>query len=315
MKKLFLKRESGIFLLLLVLCIAVTARNPRFLIPFNLQNTGELIGLYGIFSIGGGLVIITGGIDLSTGSLMALMSVQLAILLENKHWPWPLAILSVLVASSVLGLFHGLLITRLKLQPFIVTLCGLLIYRGAARFVTDDSTVGFGQENGFDLLQKLATEKTFSVPNPLIIMLILAVIMWVVLHRSVYGRYLFAVGQNEAAARYSGINTNRMVTSAYVLSGLFGGIAAILLGFYSVSISPSSYAQSFELYGIAAAVVGGCSLTGGEGSIIGILLGTALLRVLQNLVILLEIPSTLEFAVMGSVILIGVTADKLLKKK
>jgi ribose transport system permease protein len=315
MKKLFLKREFGIFILLLVLCIAVAARNPRFLSPFNLQNTGQLIGLFGIFSIGGGLVIITGGIDLSTGSLMALMSVQLAILLEAKHWPWPLAILSVLVVSSVLGLFHGLLITRLKLQPFIVTLCGLLIYRGAARFVTDDTTVGFGQENGFDLIQKLATEKTFHIPNPLIIMVILAIIMWVVLHRSVYGRYLFAVGQNEAAARYSGINTRGMITSAYVLSGLFGGIAAILVGFYSVSISPSSYAQSYELYGIAAAVVGGCSLSGGEGSILGIVLGTALLRVLQNLVILLEIPSSLEFAVMGTVILLGVTADKLFKKK
>jgi ribose transport system permease protein len=306
MKKLLLKREFGIFILLLVLCIAVAFRNPRFLSPSNLQNTGRLIGLFGIFSIGSGLVIITGGIDLSTGSLMALMGVQLAILLVDKHWPWPLAILSVLIVSSLLGLIHGLLITRLKLQPFIVTLCGLLIYRGVARFIS---------EHGFEFFQKLATEKTYGIPNPLIVMIVIAVIMWVILHRSVFGRYLFAVGQNEAAARYSGINTRGMITSAYVLSGLFGGIAAILFAFYTNSISPSSYAESYELYGIAAAVVGGCSLSGGEGSIVGIVLGTALLRVLQNLVILLNIPSSLEFAVMGTVILLGVTADKLFKKK
>jgi len=315
MKKLFLKREFGIFMILLVLCICVAARNPRFLSVANLRSTGQLIGMFGIFSIGIGMVIITGGIDLSIGSLMALMSVQLAILLVQKQWPWPLAILSVLVASSLLGLFHGLLVTRLKLQPFIVTLCGLLIYRGVARFVAQDTTVGFGNEKGFEVLQQLATQRAFGIPNPLILMVIIAIVMWVVLHRSVYGRYLFAVGQNEAAARYSGINTRAMITSAYVFSGLFGGIAGILFAFYTNSISPSSYADSYELYGIAAAVVGGCSLSGGEGSILGIVLGTALLRVLQNLVILVNIPSSLEFAVMGTVILLGVTADKLLKKK
>jgi ribose transport system permease protein len=281
----------------------------------NLQNTGEQIGLFGIFSIGIGLVIITGGIDLSIGSLMALIGVQLAILLVDKQWAWPAAVLSVLAVSSLLGWFHGLLVTRLKLQPFIVTLCGLLIYRGVARFVAEDETKGFGNEKGFEFLQQLATERTAGIPNPLIVMLILAVIMWVVLHRSVYGRYLFAVGQSEPAARYSGINTRRMVSSAYVLSGLFGGVAGILFAFYTNSISPSSHTESYELYGIAAAVLGGCSLSGGEGSILGIVLGTALLQVLQNLVILLNIPSSLNFAVMGTVILLGVTADKLLKKK
>jgi ribose transport system permease protein len=246
---------------------------------------------------------------------MALMGVQLAILLVDKRWPWPLAIASVLAVSALMGWAHGMLITRLRLQPFIVTLCGLLIYRGAAQFIAQDETKGFGNEKGFEFLQQLATERTMGIPNPLIVMLILAAVMWVVLHRSVYGRYLFAVGQNEAAARYSGINTRRMIVSAYVLAGFFGGIAAILFAFYTNSISPSSHTQSYELYGIAAAVLGGCSLSGGEGSIVGIVLGTALLQVLQNLVILLNIPSSLNFAVMGAVILLGVTADKLLKKK
>jgi ribose transport system permease protein len=314
LKQLIRKREFGIFMLLLVLCVTVAILNPRFLLPQNLQHNGELIGIYGIFAIGIGLVIITGGIDLSIGSLMAVLGVLLSIALTELHWPWPLAIGAILGLSALLGWAHGLLVTRLKLQPFIVTLCGLLIYRGAAQFIAKEQTKGFGNAVGFEGLQRVLTARPMGVPTSLIVMLVLAAVMAVVLHRSVFGRYLFAVGQNEAAARYSGINTRRIISSSYVLSGLFGGIAGILLAFYTNSVSPSSHAQSYELYGIAAAVLGGCSLNGGEGSIMGIVLGTALLQVLRNLVILLGIPTALDLAVMGSVILIGVIVDKLLKK-
>jgi ribose transport system permease protein len=137
----------------------------------------------------------------------------------------------------------------------------------------------------------------------------------VLIHRSVYGRYLFAVGNNEDAARYSGINASRISASAYIICGLLTGIAAVIFAFYTNSVSPSSHGNFYELYGVAAAVLGGCSLRGGEGSIIGILLGTALLQVLQNLVNLLGIPSSLNFAVMGAVILLGVLADQLLKQR
>ena len=139
--------------------------------------------------------------------------------------------------------------------------------------------------------------------------------MWVVLQRSVYGRYLFAVGRNEEAARYSGIGTRKIISSAYVLSGLLAGITGVLMAFYTNSISPSSHGNFYELYAIAAAVLGGCSLRGGEGSVIGIVIGTALLQVLQNLVNLLGIPSSLNFAVMGTVILMGVVADELVRRR
>src|SRR6202043_2013733 len=138
---------------------------------------------------------------------------------------------------------------------------------------------------------------------------------WVVLHRSVYGRHLFAVGRNEEAARYSGVNSQRIIASAYIVSGALAGTAGLLLAFYTNSISPSTHGNSYELYGIAAAVLGGCSLRGGEGSIIGILIGTALLQVLQNLVNLLGIPSSLNFAVMGAVILLGVIGDQFLQRR
>ena len=148
------------------------------------------------------------------------------------------------------------------------------------------------------------------MPHSFMAMIIIAAIMWVVLHRSVFGRYLYAVGKNEEAARYSGINTNRVIVAAYVICGVLTAISAIFFAMYTRSISPSSHGNFYELYAIAAAVLGGFSLRGGEGSIIGVVLGALLLQVLQNLVNLLGIPSSLNFAVMGSVILIGVLADQ-----
>jgi ribose transport system permease protein len=310
-----MRKELATFVLLLVLCAIVTALNPRFLSPANLQNTARLIGAFGIFSLGLGLVIITGGIDLSVGSAFALLGVLLSMMLTEWHLSWPVAVLLIIALAALLGVCHGLLITRLGLQPFIVTLCGLLLYRGLARFIADDQTKGFGDAAGFQTLQRIATGNVLSVPTPFIALVVTSAVMWVVLHRSVYGRYLFATGRNEVAARYSGINAHRVIVSAYVILGVLTGLSAIVFAFYTNSVSPSSHGNFFELYGIAAAVLGGCSLRGGEGSIVGILLGTTLLQVLQNLVNLLGIPSSLNFAVMGGVILIGVVADQMLRRR
>ncbi|HEX8191056.1 MAG TPA: ABC transporter permease [Pyrinomonadaceae bacterium] len=310
-----MKKELGTFLLLVLLCVVVAVLNPRFLAPANLQNMARLIGAYGIFSIGLGMVIITGGIDLSVGSVFALLGVLLSMMLTEWGWPSALAVLATVGIGTGLGALHGLLITKVRVQPFIVTLCGLLFYRGLARFISNDETKGFGAAAGFETLRNVATGSLFGVPTPFVILVVVSAIMWVVLHRSVYGRYLFAVGRNETAARYSGINSQKIVASAYVILGALVGVAGIVFAFYTNSISPSSHGNFFELYGIAAAVLGGCSLRGGEGSIIGILIGTALLQVLQNLVNLLGIPSSLNFAVMGAVILIGVIADQILQRR
>jgi ribose transport system permease protein len=308
-----LKKELGTFVLLVVLCAIVAILNPRFLSPANLQNMARLIGAYGIFSIGLGIVIITGGIDLSVGSVFALLGVLLSLMLTSWHWPSALAVLCIVAIGMSLGALHGLLITKLRLQPFIVTLCGLLFYRGLARFIANDETKGFGSAEGFEWLRNFVTGSLFGVPTPFVMLIVISAVMWVVLHRSVYGRYLFAVGRNETAARYSGINSSRVIASAYIILGLLAAISAIIFAFYTNSVSPSSHGSFFELYGIAAAVLGGCSLRGGEGSIIGILIGAALLQVLQNLVNLLGIPSSLNFAVMGAVILTGVIADQILQ--
>ncbi|HEU5124468.1 MAG TPA: ABC transporter permease [Verrucomicrobiae bacterium] len=310
-----MKKEIGILSLLIVLCAVTAGINPRFLSATNLTNMANVIGLFGVFSIGVGLVIITGGIDLSIGSMCALTGVLLAMALTEWHWAWPLAALMVVAVPMVLGWGHGILITRFNMQPFIVTLCGLLLYRGIARFIARDGTKGFAGGEGFESLRSLASGKLFGIPMPFIILIVVAIIMWVVLHRSIYGRYLLAVGRNEEAARFSGINTRLVIASSYIIAGLLTGISGIMIAFYTNSISPSNHGNFYELYGIAAAVLGGCSLRGGEGSIIGIVIGTALLQVLQNLVNLLGIPSSLNFAVMGAVVLLGVLADQLFQNR
>jgi ribose transport system permease protein len=306
-----MKKELGITILLVVLCGTTAALNHRFLGAANLANMARLIGMYGIFSIGLGLIIITGGIDLSVGSVFALQGVVLGILLSEKHWNWALAVSATVGGVMLLGLFHGVMVAKVRMQPFIVTLCGLLFYRGLARFVADDETKGFGTEN-YGGLRELATGNIGPVPMPFVILLVVAIISYIALHRSVYGRYLYAVGRNEDAARYSGINCRFIIASAYVVSMALTGIAGVLIAFYTNSISPANHGNFYELYGIAAAVLGGCSLRGGEGSIVGIVIGTALLQVLQNLVNLLGIPSSLNFAVMGAVIFFGVLVDQVL---
>jgi ribose transport system permease protein len=309
------KKELGLLVLLVVISAITGVLNPQFLSPVNLLDMANLIGLFGIFSIGEGLTIITGGIDLSVGSMFALLGVIFIDLVANQDVAWPLALLAVLAGGLLLGALQGFLITRLRMQPFIVTLCGLLIYRGAARYYTDDSTMGFGYGSSADTLSWLASGRSFGVPHSFIFLVVVAVVLGVVLHRSVFGRYLFAVGKNEEAARYSGIRTSLVIAGAYVLSGLLAGVSTIFLVFYTNSVSPSTFGNFYELYAIAAAVLGGCSLRGGEGSILGIVLGTALLQVLQNLVNILGIPSSLNFAVMGTVILLGVLADQQLQKR
>jgi ribose transport system permease protein len=310
-----MKKELGLGVLLVVISVITGAINPAFLSLVNLLNMANLIGLFGIFALGEGLVIITGGIDLSLGSMFALLGVIFVDLLTTYQIHWPVALLLVLLGGLALGAIQGYLITRLKMQPFIVTLCGLLIYRGAARYYTSDSTRGFGYGDEAGTLSNIASGNVAGIPNTFILLIILALILGVLLHRSVYGRWLYAVGKNEEAARFSGISTNIVIATAYIISGGLAGVSTVLFVFYTNSVSPSSFGNFYELYAIAAAVLGGCSLRGGEGSILGIVLGTALLQVLQNLVNILGIPNSLNFAVMGTVILFGVLADQQLQAR
>jgi len=318
-----LKKDLGLFVLIMVVGTVVALINPRFLSAVNISNTANLVGLFGMFSIGEAFVIITGGIELSVGSMIALLGVIFVDLIASRGVPWPVASFIILAMGILMGLVHGLLITRKRMQPFVVTLCGLLIYRGVARFYTADATAGFPFGVHFEYLEYLTTGRTdivglltddihtsIPIPHAFFFMLIVAAVMWVVLHHTVFGRHLYAVGKNEEAARFSGIRTGRVIVAAYAICGVLAAVSSIFLAMYTRSILPSSHGNFYELYAIAAAVLGGFSLRGGEGSIIGVVLGAILLQVLQNLVNLLGIPSSLNFAVSGSVILIGVLADQ-----
>jgi ribose transport system permease protein len=302
----------GITILLALLCGALFVAKPSsFGTQRNAVNLTRQIAFLGVYSMGAGIVIITGGIDLSVGSLMGLVGVLLAMALKDWGLPAAAGAVLCLFVSALLGWVHGALVTKVRLQPFIVTLCALLIYRGLTRYITSDITKGFGNE--FEGFKMLANGSFLGLPVPLWILGVLALAVICLVHLSVFGRHLFAVGGNEEAALFSGVPVARVKTLAYVLAGLLTGIAGILVALYTNAVQPASHGQFYELYAIAAAVVGGCSLRGGEGTIAGVLLGASLLQVLRNGVTLVGIPTYLEYAVIGGVILIGATADEVVR--
>lgn len=248
----------------------------------------------------------------------------LAMPLErHQRLPVPVAVLTVIVFALGLGFIHGVLVTKLKLQSFVVTLCGLLFYRGVSRWIVGDQTVGLGNEydaslgplaSGKLVLWSGAEGASFGIPYPFFILVMVAVLAAVFLNKTIYGRYLLALGSNEEAARFSGVNTDRMTIVAYIISATMAAVGGILFAVDSNSVAPSSFGNFFELYAIAAAVLGGCSLRGGEGGILGVVIGTAVMQTLYNLIVLMKISDTLEFAIIGLVILLGVVADELVKR-
>lgn len=309
-----MKKILGIFCLLMAVCIFTSIMNRNFLSPYNLLNTTRWTSLYAILGIGAAFVIITGGIDLSIGSVVGLVGCILPFLLD-RGWSAPVVFTVVAAVSIGIGLVHGLLITKLRLQPFIVTLCGLLIYRGAARWFTGDATMGLEKyENLTAFTSGKIAIGSYFLPYVFFLMLFLGIVAAIFLNKTVYGRYMKALGCNEDAARYNGINTDRMTILAYVTCSFLAGVGGVLLALDSGSIQPSNFGNFYELYAIAAAVLGGCSLRGGEGSIAGVIIGTALIRVLRNAINILRIPTTLEFAIIGLVILAGVITDELVKR-
>jgi ribose transport system permease protein len=349
-------RLLGIVAIVLILYAAVLSAHPRAGSLENHQIMAKRIGFYGVITLAAGLLIIAGGIDLSIGSVVGLSQVCLALLLEKRVDPL-LAMALVLAGSSLIGLFHGLLVTKGGLQPFIVTLCGLFIYRGLAQWATLASPwaplqrlltfVTFGlyaSEEGLQagssrnvgisgradlegLRSTLATGTLSDVfpslqdtipghlPTIFLLLLGLAAVATVFLHYSVYGRYFFAIGYNEQAARYAGIATDRYKILAYVLCSTLAGLGGVLEMLRLQNASPSTAGSWYELYAITGAVLGGCSLRGGQGTILGILLGTTVLPLLRNLCNFAGVPDDLEPTVIGVALLVGTIADEVLKRR
>lgn len=315
-----MRRTVGIASLVLIVGLATAlasydadAGRYTFLSAYNLENLLQRLGLYGVLSFAAAFVIVTGGIDLSIGAVVCVAGCVLPWLLRDQRWPAVPALGLVLLVCAAIGAFHGLLVTRLRLQPFVVTLCGLLLYRGAMRGFTGDATMGFGDTaEGLRWLAvgKLPLGADFGLPAPLLVLAVVAAATWLLWTRTVWGRHLFALGSNREAARLCGVPTVRIECTAYIVCSLLAGLAGCLFVLDVNSAQASSFGSFYELYAIAGAVLGGVALRGGEGSVPGIVCGVALLPLLPNTIRLLGDSDRLEFAVVGGVILLGAIADE-----
>jgi ribose transport system permease protein len=324
-----MRRELGMAVALVSLCLGLWLSNPDFLGQSNAINTLRQISMLGIFATGMGFVIITGGIDLSIGSVIGLTGVLVAKVSSTNApglgYPLWLGILVGLCAALLIGLAQGLLITRLGLQPFIVTLGGMLFLRGVSQTIVEGGTLSLG---GSPLL-RLANGGVFELggdpllPYPLLIFLGVVLVATYVLHFTVYGRYLYAIGGNREAAEYSGIAVKRVEASSYVISSGLGGVAGVCYAAYIGQMS-QQVGIAYEMYAIAAAVLGGCSLRGGQGTILGIVIGSAMMRVIDNGINMFQLPyvdpdgiqriwrlnPNWTFVIIGAVILLAVVLDQ-----
>jgi ribose transport system permease protein len=324
-----MRRELGMFVALVCMCAGLWVSNADFLGHSNAINTMRQISMLGIYALGIGFVIITGGIDLSIGSVIGLTGVLIAKISSPAagglgHSLW-IGIPVALGTALLIGFLQGTLITRLRLQPFIVTLGGMLLLRGVSQTIVEGGTLSLGASPLLELanggLWGVAGEPL--IPYPLLIFAAVAAVATYVLHFSVFGRYVYAIGGNREAAEYSGINVRRVETLTYVISAGLGGIAGICYAAYIGQMS-QQVGVAYELYAISAAVLGGCSLRGGEGTVLGIVIGSAIMRVIDNGINMFQIPYTDDrgvariwrldpnwtFVIVGAVILLAVVLDQ-----
>jgi ribose transport system permease protein len=324
-----MRRELGMTAALALMCVVLTVANSDFAGQSNAVNTIRQISMLGIYAIGSAFVIVTGGIDLSVGSIVGLTGVIIAKLSSQAAGglghSLGLGIAVALGVALLIGLLQGLLITRLKLQPFIVTLGGMLLIRGVSQTIVEGGTLSLGTSP----LLRMANGGLFLhggdplVPYPALIFLAVIALGTYLLHFSVFGRYVYAIGGNRDAAAYSGINVRRVETSTYVISAGLAGVAGVCYAAYIGQMS-QQVGVAYELYAIAAVVLGGCSLRGGEGTVLGIIIGSAMMRVIDNGINMFQIRyqdqdgvprlwrlnPNWTFIIVGGVILIAVVLDQ-----
>lgn len=316
-------REISVFLVQVLICcfMATTTMRENFFKPDNVREILFQVSMLAIFAIGETIVIITGGIDLSLGSLIAFSGMLLATLVTNFDTALytPLAIaLAVgftLLASGAIGLLHATLIHRVRLPAFVVTLVSLLVLRSQSYVMNSRNTVPVDSEKipffGWLTNGKLFDETLFAVPIPFVLMLTIAITVHIVLTKTHIGRYLYSIGSNEVATRLSGVNVFRVKLVAYGVSALLGGVAGMLYMGYDNQGNPVA-GQSYELNAVAAAVVGGANLAGGQGTVLGTVLGALLLITIRSVIVLvLPQPDIWDGTVTGGVLLLAVLATAL----
>jgi ribose/xylose/arabinose/galactoside ABC-type transport system permease subunit len=302
-------RQLGTLAGLLTLCVILWAATPHFLTVSNLLNVLEQTALNAVVAVGMTFVIISGGIDLSVGSVLALAGICLALALEAGV-PAPAAIGLALVVGTGCGLVNGLLITRGRLPPFIATLGMMSVARGVALMLAEGRPIS-GFSEGF---RAIATERILTMPAPVLITIVIYAVAHFALTRTVFGRTTYAIGGNEEAARLSGVQVRFHKTAVYGVAGLTSAAAAVVLTARLNSAQPTA-GTMYELDAIAATVIGGSSLLGGEGTVTGTLIGALIMGVLRNGLNLLNVSSFLQQVVIGVVIIGAVLVDMGLKRR
>jgi ribose transport system permease protein len=305
--------QSGIGLIA-VICIAI-ATSPRaadggliFLGPGNITDILRQVSEIGILSLGMTFVILTAGIDLSVGSLLALASSIVALVLTELLLSWPLewaiaaAAIVAVGTTTLIGFINGLVIARLRIQPFVVTLAAMIGIRGLARWLTSNTNIdiGFGTDAAAVFARALST-RTVIIGS----FAVLALALSVLLSRTVFGRHVRAIGDNEKAALYAGLPIARVKMLVYAMTGLLAGYAGVLHAAQSHQGSPNA-GMTYELEAIAAVVIGGTSLAGGRGSIAGTIVGTLIIGVLTNILRLNNVDSNLEMISKAVIIVVAV---------
>ncbi|MCF0148550.1 MAG: ribose ABC transporter permease [Clostridium sp.] len=294
---------------LVLLCLIITFVTPAFLTLSNITNVFTQVSVNAIIAVGMTFVILTGGIDLSVGSTLAISGALSASIIKSTG-SVTLAIIVAALVGIAIGLVNGLLISKGKLQAFIATLATMTVFRGATLVFTNGTPISKLPEK----FVNIGNGKLGFIPIPVIITVIVSVIAIYVLSQTRFGRYLYALGGNEDSARLSGINTNKIKTLVYVVSGFASSIAGVIITSRIASASPNA-GTSFELDAIAAVVIGGTSLAGGEGKITGTLIGALIIGVLNNGLNLMNVSPFYQSIVKGLVILIAVLLDKKSRKK
>jgi ribose transport system permease protein len=302
-KRLFSFREAGILFVLVALCVILSIIAPRFLTLRNVTNVVRQFSVIAIMSVGMTYVIITAGIDLSVGSIIALSGCMTAWFLVEGYPIW-LSVLIGLALGMLTGIVNGLLIVKVRLAPFIATLGTMGIARGLVLALT----MGYPIQPFPEAFEVIGRGYLGPIPIPVVIMAVVVIAGHIFLSRTTIGRYIYYVGSNPTAARLSGLNVGRILILVYTVAGLLSGLAAVVL-VSRLTSAQSNMGTGWELDAIAAVVIGGTSLAGGEGSVLGSLIGAALMGVIKNALILLGVNVYWQSVVIGIVIVLAVALD------
>lgn len=299
---------------LIVIVVFFAFTSPNFLTFSNITGVLFSTVVIGTLAIGTTFVIVTAGIDLSIGTGMALCAVMSGVFLVNWHMPLLLGVLAAILFGGLIGLINGFNVAILKIPPFIATLAMMLVAQGLALVVSGSAPIYFTDVAGYSEISTGNLIPGVNFPNAVIILAVVAVVAAVILNKTVLGRYTYSIGSNEEATALSGINTKKWLIIIYTLAGLFIGLAGVMISARLGSAQPAT-GMGYELQAIAAVVIGGTSLFGGKGTIVGTVIGALIMSVLNNGLQIVSVPQEWQNVILGGVILAAVYADNIRRKE